>query len=77
MIPIPDDEWFTVRKKPVQVEARGPIEEPEQIETEEGTMQARPGDYIIRGVEGEEYPIKPDIFEETYERVQEGDSSGG
>jgi hypothetical protein len=42
-----------------------------EIETLEGTMTARPGDYIIRGVQGEFYPCKPDIFEQTYERVSE------
>lgn len=39
------------------------------IATLEGVMQANPGDYIIRGVSGEFYPCKPDIFEATYERV--------
>jgi hypothetical protein len=39
------------------------------IETLEGTMCAEPGDYIIRGVKGEYYPCKPDIFSETYEPV--------
>lgn len=38
------------------------------IATLEGVMQAKPGDYIIRGVQGEFYPCKPDIFEATYER---------
>lgn len=38
-----------------------------QIETLEGTMTANPGDWIIRGVKGEFYPCKPDIFEATYE----------
>ncbi len=37
------------------------------IETPEGTMIAEPGDWIIRGVKGELYPCKPDIFEATYE----------
>ena len=37
------------------------------IFTLEGTMQADPGDWIIRGVKGEFYPCKPDIFEVTYE----------
>lgn len=37
------------------------------IETLEGTMRAEVGDYIIRGVKGEIYPCKPDIFEATYE----------
>lgn len=37
------------------------------IETLEGIMIAEPGDYIIRGVQGEFYPRKPEIFEATYE----------
>ena len=39
------------------------------IETLEGTMTANVGDWIIRGVKGELYPCKPDIFEATYEVV--------
>jgi hypothetical protein len=35
------------------------------IETLEGTMRANQGDYIIKGVKGEFYPCKPDIFEQT------------
>jgi len=45
------------------------------IPTLEGDMIARPGDWIIRGVKGEFYPCKSDIFEATYERVAE-DGSG-
>ncbi|MGO3089554.1 MAG: hypothetical protein ACTII7_07705 [Galactobacter sp.] len=41
-----------------------------EINTLEGTMYATPGDYIIRGVQGEFYPCKPDIFDQTYERVE-------
>lgn len=37
-----------------------------EIPTLEGTMRARRGDWIIRGVAGEFYPCKPDIFDETY-----------
>ena len=37
------------------------------IATLEGNMKANYGDYIIRGIKGEFYPCKPDIFEETYE----------
>ena len=37
------------------------------IPTLEGTMTAKPGDFIIRGVKGEFYPCKPDIFAATYE----------
>jgi hypothetical protein len=39
------------------------------IETLEGQMKARPGDWIIKGVAGEFYPCKPEIFEATYEAV--------
>lgn len=39
------------------------------IKTLEGTMKADTGDYIIRGVNGEIYPCKPEIFEKTYEVV--------
>lgn len=41
------------------------------ISTLEGDMVANEGDYIIKGVKGELYPCKPDIFEETYEKVEE------
>lgn len=37
------------------------------IETLEGTMTACLGDYIVKGVNGEYYPVKPEIFEKTYE----------
>ena len=40
------------------------------IKTLEGTMTAYEGDYIIRGVKGELYPCKPDIFEATYELAE-------
>lgn len=39
------------------------------IYTLEGTMKADVGDWIIKGVNGEFYPCKPDIFEKTYEPV--------
>lgn len=39
------------------------------IDTLEGKMLVTPGDWIIRGVKGELYPCKPDIFEATYEPV--------
>lgn len=74
------------RKKPVEVEAwqfNGTLDgAPEwmkglyafdhiTIPTLEGNMIASPGDWIIRGVTGELYPCKPDIFELTYERVDQ------
>lgn len=56
------------RKKPVVIEAYKTDHEFD-IETLEGTMRASVGDYIITGIDGEQYPCKPDIFEKTYERV--------
>lgn len=41
-----------------------------KIHTLEGDMTASVGDYIIKGVDGEFYPCKLDIFEKTYEEVE-------
>lgn len=41
------------------------------ITTLEGTMKADVGDWIVRGVKGEHYPCKPEIFAATYESVEE------
>lgn len=41
-----------------------------EIGTLEGLMVATMGDYIIKGVKGEFYPCKPDIFEMTYEKAE-------
>lgn len=57
------------RKKPVVIEAYQTQEELD-IFTLEGVMHAAPGDWIITGVNGEQYPCKPDIFEKTYEPVE-------
>lgn len=46
------------------------------IETLEGKMIARSGDYIIRGVQGEIYPCKADIFDLTYEKVESEKENG-
>lgn len=75
------------RKKPIEIDARKVTKkrvkfiakwcrsvahsEGITIYTLEGRMLARFGDWIIRGVNGEFYPCKPDIFEKTYERVEE------
>ena len=40
------------------------------IPTLEGIMKASPGDYIIKGIQGEFYPCKPAIFEQTYEAAE-------
>ena len=63
--------WKQYRKKPVVIQAYQTLVEL-KIETLEGVMVASPGDYIITGVKGEMYPCKPDIFEMTYEEVEQG-----
>ena len=42
-----------------------------KIDTPEGQHQVAIGDWIITGIKGEKYPCKPDIFEQTYEKVEE------
>ena len=42
-----------------------------KIKTLEGVMTANEGDYVIKGVKGEFYPCKPDIFEMTYDKVED------
>lgn len=57
-------------KRRIAYEGNTPIEtDTIDIITLEGTMNAIKGDYIIKGIQGEFYPCKPDIFEETYELV--------
>lgn len=73
------DDWCRARKKPVEVEFRGPYTDPQVVETIEGDFEVdedyideHGGYVIIRGVDDEEYPCGLDIFIETYERVKEG-----
>ena len=58
------------RKKPVIIEAYQTSKEL-IIETLEGDMRASKGDWIVTGVDGEQYPVKPDIFKKTYELVKD------
>jgi hypothetical protein len=58
------------RKKPVVIEAYQ-THESFYVHTLEGVMLASPGDYIITGVDQEQYPCKPDIFEKTYEPLED------
>ena len=69
--PIPD--WFMDRVSTNEIilhGERGDLRTAE-IKTLEGTMLGLQGEYIIRGVKGEIYPCKPDIFYATYEPVAE------
>jgi hypothetical protein len=57
------------KKKPIVIGAVQ-INEPFLVETLEGVLRGHAGDYLIVGVRGERYPIRKDIFEETYESVE-------
>lgn len=63
-------EFMDVEK--LRVSCKSPSGPQILIETKEGTMAAKIGDYIIKGVAGEFYPCKPDIFMRTYEPIDEG-----
>ena len=58
------------RKKPVVVKAAR-LTKQVTIQTLEGDMTGNVGDWLIEGINGEHYPCKPDIFDKTYERVEE------
>lgn len=57
--------WITCSKSPEWIDDKPAL----SILTLEGKMTAELGDYIIKGVNGEFYPCKPDIFHKTYELV--------
>jgi hypothetical protein len=59
--------WSGLRWFSESVSGRPPCIE---MNTLEGVMTAMPGDWIIRGVKGEFYPCKPDIFAATYEPAE-------
>lgn len=58
------------RKKPVVIEAYR-CDKEQVIHTLEGDMTASPGDFVITGLRGEQYPCKPDVFWKTYELVSD------
>ena len=68
---VPD--WWKLREGiAIEVETGDAL-----IPTLEGVMRAKPGDFIIRGIMGDIYPCKADIFEATYEPVNPpADKSG-
>ena len=61
---------YKFRKKPIVIEAYQTSSE-KIIQTLEGPLRAAPGDWVITGVRGEQYPCKPDVFEKTYELVSD------
>lgn len=54
------------RKKPVVIQAVR-LTYPVVVRTLEGDMRGEPGDYLVKGVQGELYPCKADSFAQTYE----------
>lgn len=65
------EEWISdaIKDGVVTVRSYGIV-----IKTLEGTMVADETDYIIRGVNGEIYPCKADIFQKTYDEVKDDDN---
>ena len=65
---IPDYNFQQAVKKPIPVRCIQ-LQEPFRIETMEGVMEGKAGDYLIIGVRGEMYPCDRTIFEETYDII--------
>jgi len=59
-------------KKPIPLEVRR-IPEAFSVETMEGLMQGKAGDWLITGIDGEVYPCDAGIFERTYDLVKDAD----
>lgn len=68
-----DPEWIkeAIKKEDVYFFGIGTPDVELHIKTLEGVMAAKRGDFIIKGIKGELYPCKPDIFEATYETVDD------
>jgi len=63
-----DMKWWRARKKPIEILVREVNGKEEKIKTKEGVLVAKADkDYIIKGIEGELYPISKKIFHKTYE----------
>jgi len=66
---LPDYDFKRAIKKPIPIRCIQ-ISEPFRVETNEGVLNGKPGDYLMVGVRGEMYPCSREIFEETYELIQ-------
>jgi len=62
--------WGVYVKKPIPIKA---VQMPDEFEVEtlEGPMQGKAGDYLLIGIKGEMYPCDREIFEETYQLIEE------
>lgn len=67
-----DPEWIieALKTNVATILPKSPLGLIMMIDTLEGVMTAYPNDYVIKGIAGEIYPCKPDIFESTYELVE-------
>lgn len=65
------DNWDDIFKFTNKETSLLPTSEKILVDTLEGSMKANVGDWIIKGVTGEFYPCKPDIFDMTYDKVEE------
>ncbi len=70
MINLNDLQFKSYIKKPIAIKACQ-LHEDFSVNTLEGLMTAEAGDYLIIGVKGELYPCAKEIFEETYEQVED------
>jgi hypothetical protein len=60
-----------VRKKPIIIDARGPLSSSELVVTAHGRVRAEAGDYVLTDPRnGDTWPIKPDYFSDNYEIVE-------
>ena len=66
---VPELEYKKAVKKPIPVQCIQ-INETFEVETMEGVMQGKKGDWLIIGVHGEMYPIDDTIFKKTYDLVE-------
>ena len=66
---VPDMDFQLAIKKPVPLRCVQ-INEPFKVETMEGVLEGKSGDYLMIGIKGEMYPCEKKIFEETYEIVK-------
>lgn len=69
-------DWTRDSETRAFMDENGGGEEQLSINTLEGAHWVTPGDWIVRGIKGEHYPVKPDIFAATYDKVDVGDHGG-
>jgi hypothetical protein len=72
---LPDLKFKTAIKKPIPM-CCCQIHEDFEVETAEGTMHGKAGDWLIVGVKGEMWSITDEVFRETYEITQDSSNTG-